>query len=178
MQNHLKQKQKELVYELSGDLVLLYSVLIVPPIIYENALCLVKRLRVFTRLGTVILYTFIEVLLLLALFILASFVLGDMNTIVLIGLVIQLNDYSAVLEPHVSFALNNEDTLGFVGFQALFKNLCVIFVLVNMLPDTRSQSDKASDQILYGLYQLVMPALISLVINVTTTLSMKQQGKY
>ena len=49
------------MYDADGvveDLLLLFQVLLVPPIIYENSLTLLKRINVLQRIGTAVIYTF------------------------------------------------------------------------------------------------------------------------
>ena len=90
------------------------------------------------------------------------------------GLIVQLVDYSGTLDPHVSFKINDDESLSFLGFHALLKNAILLFMIFNMMPYTKSQSDHASNQMLYALYQLFMPIFITFILGVPTTLVVKQ----
>ena len=35
---------------------------------------------------------------------------------------VQLNDYSGTLQRHISFSVDNDETISFMSFMALFKN--------------------------------------------------------
>jgi hypothetical protein len=95
----------------------------------------------------------------------------------LLGLITQLNDYSGTLDSHVAFNIGNDDTLGFLGTTALLRNSILIFLLTNLMPDTKTVSSDSGIQILFGLYQLVIPSLCAILIFVPTTLMLKK-GKY
>ena len=63
------------------------------------------------------------------------------NMLLILSLIIQLNDYSGTLDPHVSFNMENSTTLSFLSTLAIFKNSMLIFLLTNMMPETRTTSD-------------------------------------
>lgn len=95
-----------------------------------------------------------------------------------ISIIVQLGDYTGTLEPHISFIIENDESISFMSFMALFKNSCLIFLLHNVMPDTKIKSDTSSSQVFYGIYQLIMPSVIALSIAIPITLAMKQQEKY
>ena len=96
-QNFLKDEPHELLLGL--------QLMVLPPIVFEATVNVVKRGRVITRLGTLIvsqvLLTFltVPVLSILCLFFKID---GLTSSLILIfTLIIQLNDYSGSLDPHV-----------------------------------------------------------------------------
>jgi len=64
----------------------------------------------------------------------------EFNYIVILSFIIQMNDYAGTIDPHVAFNIGNEDTLGFLGCVALYRNSILLFFLTNMMPDTKSNS--------------------------------------
>jgi len=102
-----------------------------------------------------------------------------MSMLVPIMLIFLLGDYSGTLEPHVSFNLNNDESLSFLGFMSIFKNSVLLFLLFNMMPDTQSESTTFHGKMLYSIYTLLMPIVVALGILIPTTLASKQlQSKY
>ena len=64
----------------------------------------------------------------------------DTNMVIILALVIQLNDYSGTLDPHISFSIEEGSALSFLSTLALFKNAFLIYVLTNVMPGTKSTS--------------------------------------
>ena len=100
--------------------------------------------------------------------------LNNTNMIIILGLVIQLNDYSGTLNPHISFSIEDTSVLSFLSTISVFKNLCLVYILTNIMPNTKVTSSSAVSQIMYGLYQIAVPLGISFGIVISTTLVAKQ----
>lgn len=153
-----------------------------PPLIYESALNMIKRREILARIGTLLLSQAITMLLVLALVSGFAMLTGlaslpgvsNTNMVVILGLVIQLNDYSGTLDPHISFSIEDSSILSFLSTIAVFKNACLIYILTNIMPSTKANSPSAVPQILYGLYQVAVPLGIALGIVISTTLVVKQ----
>lgn len=154
--------------------------MILPPIVYEAGVNIEKRGRVVTRLGTMLLSQLVLTFLFIPVFIGLIFAFGvnlQGQLALILALLIQMNDYAGTLDPHVAFNVGNEDTLGYLGSVAIVRNYILLLVLTNMMPDTKSRSQEGGTQTLYGLYQVVIPLVCSLIIFVPTTLVLKK-GKY
>ena len=50
------------------DLLLFFEVIIIPPIIYESSLTMIKNIRMFTRVGTILITSVINIMLSIAAF--------------------------------------------------------------------------------------------------------------
>jgi len=153
-----------------------FQVLILPPIVYEAAINVEKRSRVITRLGTIALSQILESVLfipLLTAVVLLLKVEMPMEYMILLGLSLQLNDYAGTLDSHVIFNIANDDTLSFLGSLQLFRNSVLLFLLVNLMPESKSDSQTAGGQIAYGLYQFIIPTLCALLIFIPTTFVLK-----
>jgi hypothetical protein len=135
---------------------------------------MLKKVKMFTRIGTLLFSVTIVTFLCFAILTVLNLFLNFGPSSLLMALIVQLNDYSGTLDPHVSFAVNDDESLSFLGFQALLKNSILLFLIFNITPNTKASSDSAKSQILYGLYQLFMPSIISLVLAIPTTLVVKQ----
>ena len=48
-------------------------------------------------------------------------------------------------------------------------------MLTNVMPETKSKSKDAAGQLLYGLYQLAVPIMVSFGITISTTLIVKKE---
>ena len=48
-------------------------------------------------------------------------------------------------------------------------------MLTNVMPETKSKSKDAASQLLYGLYQLAVPIMVSFGITISTTLIVKKE---
>ena len=165
-----------MVYDADGvveDLLLLFQVFLIPPILYENSLTLLKRINVLQRIGTAVIYTFSGVLFCIFIAYLIELIFESADEMVPIFLIFLLGDYSGTLDPHVSFNLNNDESLSFLGFMSIFKNSVLLFLLFNMMPDTKSESENINEKVLYAFYTLLMPIVVSLGILIPTTLAIK-----
>jgi hypothetical protein len=100
------------------------------------------------------------------------------SNLVTVLLIFLLGDYSGTLNPHISFNLNNDESLSFLGFMSILKNSVLLFILFNMMPETQSESESLQGKLIYALYTLLMPILVALGILIPTTLAVKQQDKY
>jgi hypothetical protein len=131
---------QEKLHRSPWELVLFFEVMIVPPIIYESALNMIKRREVLSRIGTLLVSQIVTVLVVLAIFTGFAHLTGiaapvsNTNMIVILGLAIQLNDYSGTLDPHISFNIEDSSVLSFLSTIAVFKNAILIFILANIMP--------------------------------------------
>ena len=93
---------------------------------------------------------------------------------------LQLNDFVGTVEPHLHMSITNyqksEESLSFVAFSAIFKNCCLIYIMVMLMPETRP--DVTTNHFLYGLYEFLMPIFVCLIICIPTTLAMKHEERY
>ena len=67
------------MYDADGvveDILIVFQVLLVPPIIYENSLTLLKRMNVLQRLGTAVVHTILGILTSIVCVIIIDFVLS------------------------------------------------------------------------------------------------------
>ena len=126
------------------ELLLLFQVVILPPIIYESSLTMIKDIKVFTRIGTIMASSVISIMLSIAAFAVLLLIFQLNSVILFISVIVQLNDYSGTLESPISFSVDNDETISFMSFMALFKNFFLIFILTTIMPDTKSESELAS----------------------------------
>lgn len=110
--------------------------MLVPPILYENSLTLLKKINVFKRIGSAVIYTFFGVFVCVGIAWIVDLVFKNIDRPIPIVLIFLLGDYSGTLDPHVSFNLGNDESLSFLGFMSIFKNSVLLFLLFNMMPDT------------------------------------------
>ena len=73
------------------------------------------------------------------------------STLVNLCLLLLLNDYSGTLEPHISFIIETDESISFLSFVALFKNGFLLFMLFNLMPDTKSSDSEFLSRVVYGL---------------------------
>ena len=139
---------------------------------------MLKKVKMFTRIGTLLISVTIGTFLSFAILTFCNLLFKFGTSSIILALIVQVNDYSGTLDPHVSFAINDDESLSFLGFQALLKNSILLFLIFNLTPYTKTTSDEPKSQILYGIYQLLMPSLIALGLAIPTTLVVKQQDKY
>lgn len=162
-------------------MLLLMQVMILPPIVYEQAINVEKRGRVIHRLGTIMFSQVLICIIFLPCLVLLTKIFNlevQLSSLTfLLGLILQLNDYSGTIDPHVAFNIGNDDSLSFLGWSSYAKNSFLIFVLANIMPDTRSSSQVAGVQISFGLYQFVIPLLCTFLVFIPTALILKE-GKY
>jgi hypothetical protein len=96
-------------------------------------------------MGTAVIHTFlgllISILLVLGLDSLVQFSFMAESNLVTVLLIFLLGDYSGTLNPHISFNLNNDESLSFLGFMSILKNSVLLFILFNMMPETQSESE-------------------------------------
>lgn len=96
------------------------------------------------------------------------------------ALLLQVNDYVGTLEPQVSMAIQNfkksEESISYMAFSSVFKNCILIFLLVNMMQETRPR--EGTNVPLYVLYEFLMPIFVTLIICIPTTLAIKKQERY
>lgn len=96
------------------------------------------------------------------------------------ALLIQVNDYVGTVEPHIQMAVTDfdksEESLSFLAFSSILKNCFLIFICVNIMPETKPK--EGTNVPLYILYELLMPIFVALFICIPTTLVIKQQEKY
>ena len=97
----------------------------------------------FTRIGTLVISVTIVTFLCFAILTVLNLFLNFGPSSLLMALIVQLNDYSGTLDPHVSFAVNDDESLSFLGFQALLKNSILLFLIFNITPNTKASSDSA-----------------------------------
>lgn len=85
--------------------------MILPPLIYESSLTLLKSRRVFNRIGSLLFSQYISIMICTS----VIFVLGfslirqdkiDYEILLQIALIAQLNDYVSTLEPPVLIAID------------------------------------------------------------------------
>ena len=92
------------------------------------------------------------------------------------ALLLQVNDYVGTLEPQVSMAIRDfrkaEESISFMAFSSVFKNCVLIFLLVNIMKETRPR--EGTNVPLYVLYQFLMPIFVTLIICIPTTLVIKK----
>jgi hypothetical protein len=176
MEKKAKMFEKQIIYQdgPAEDLLLFFQVLLVPPLIYESSVTMFKKIKMFTRIGTLLISVIITTFLSFAILTMVNLFFGFGPSSIILALIVQLNDYSGTLDPHVSFGVNDDESLSFIGFQALLKNSILLFLIFNVTPDTKAESDEAKNQIFYAIYQLFMPSLISLGLAIPTTLIVKQ----
>ena len=118
---HEKAKilEKQIIYQdgPAEDLLLFFQVLIVPALIYESSVTMLKKVKMFTRIGTLLIsVTIVTFFSFFILTILNLFLRFGGPSSILLALIVQLNDYSGTLDPHVSFAVNDDESLSFLGF--------------------------------------------------------------
>ena len=147
--------------------------LIIPPAIFNSAFQLVPSSRVFTRFGSVLTSAVMFIMLTLAaLFIAFKIVFRQRPDIgeqtLVLALVTQLNDFHFNLDPFVQFSGQDDETVGFLGFRAVLQNL-LILTMINLSQDSG---------FLVGLYNFVLPILVSVGLGLFVTLSIKQQDIY
>lgn len=123
--------------------------MILPPLIYESSISLLKSRGVFYRIGSLLFSQHISIIVCTG----VIFVLGcslikqdkiNYQILFQIALIAQLNDYVSTLEPPVLMAIDQisltnqvkEETIGYLGLSQLLKNSCLIFALVNIMPET------------------------------------------
>jgi len=144
---HEKAKilEKQIIYQdgPAEDLLLFFQVLIVPSLIYESSVTMLKKVKMFTRIGTLLISVTIVTFLCFAILTVLNLFLNFGPSSLLMALIVQLNDYSGTLDPHVSFAVNDDESLSFLGFQALLKNSILLFLIFNITPNTKASSDSA-----------------------------------
>ena len=91
-------------------------------------------------------------------------------------LLLQINDYVGTLEPQVSMAIHDfkkaEESFCFIAFSSVFKNCFLIFLLINLMPETRPK--ESTNIPLYVLYEFIMPIFVTLIICIPTTLVIKK----
>jgi len=56
--------------------------------------------------------------------------------------------------------LSDQESLGFLSLMALFKNYVLVYLLSNLMPETRTRSSDVLSEFLYALYEFVTPILI------------------
>jgi NhaP-type Na+/H+ or K+/H+ antiporter len=78
-------------------------------------------------------------------------------------MIIQITDYSATLESHLSLKYN-EDQLGLLQSYNILKNFLVIYILANLMPETRTLSNSVAVELLYALYEFFIPVLIAIAL--------------
>ena len=66
------------------------------------------------------------------------------------------------MEPHLIMKLSDMESLGFLNLISLFKNYILVFLLANLMPETRTLSSDVFIEILYTLYEFVNPIVISI----------------
>ena len=122
---------------------LFFEVLIMPPIIYESSLSLIHNARVMSRLGSLCILQVLTILVTTAWLLLPDLLFKNLKifTSVPMALLIQVNDYVGTVEPHVQMAVTNyeknEESLSFLAFSSILKNCFLIFICVNIMPETR-----------------------------------------
>lgn len=120
------QLMKEKLENDTWEILIILQVFIIPPIIYESSLLMIKKSEVLSKIGSVFLSQLISVLTVTALFsgLLIVTGLSDLlrldnssgaNMLLILSLIIQLNDYSGTLDPHISFNMENSSTLSFLS---------------------------------------------------------------
>lgn len=138
---HEKAKilEKQIIYQdgPAEDLLLFFQVLIVPPLIYESSITMLKKVKMFTRIGTLLISVTIVTFLSFFVITIFNLFLNFGHSSILLALIVQLNDYSGTLDPHVSFAVNDDESLSFLGFQAVLKNSILLFLIFNLTPTTK-----------------------------------------
>lgn len=154
---------------------------ILPTIVYESALTAVLSVSVLTSFGKLITSEVFSILLATVLLILASYLTlmsaSHKKWLSYLALITQLNDYQGTLEPLINVNRAREDALAFISFGQLTRNALLIFMLVNIMPETQA-TGRGTVTIAYGIYELVMPMIMCLAICLPTTLIIKQQHRY
>lgn len=91
-----------------------------------------------------------------------------------------MNDYVGTVEPLVLMTISDfhkkEDSLSFLAFSSIFKNCILLYLLINIMPETKPK--EGTNVPLYSLYEFFMPIFIALFICIPTTLVIKQQERY
>ena len=138
---------QNLLIESPYDLLLGLQVMVLPPIVYESAINLEKRGKISDRIGTVLLTQLFKIMIFLPCFVIVASVFGlelkNTHFMFLLALIVLLNDYSGTIDPHIAFKLSSENSLTYLGSIGIFSNSILIFILFNMMPDTKSSSQEA-----------------------------------
>lgn len=149
-----------------------------PPIIYESSLTLVQNVKVMKRIGSLCMFQIFSIFVTTAWLFLPELLFPrlDMLPRVSMAMLLQLNDYVGTLEPQVQMVIkdfdNVEESQSFLAFSSIFKNCILIFLLVNMLSETKPR--EGTNVPLYVIYEFLMPILITLFICIPTTLVIKK----
>jgi hypothetical protein len=77
---------------------------------------MIKKIKMFTRIGTLLISVVIGTFFCFAVLTALNLFLKFGPSSILLALIVQLNDYSGTLDPHVSFSVNDDESLSFLGF--------------------------------------------------------------
>ena len=104
-------------------------------------------------------------------FAIASLTLTDAQSklFLLLAFITQLNDYQGTLEPYLT---GSEVKQSYISCSMLFKNVVLIFALVNLLPETRYRASNHA-KVMYAFYEAIMPTILALLICVPVMLLTK-----